>query len=83
MANIVSVAGVVQQEMLHLSLAGNILRALGGEFKLYDPSHVPVFDDDSKLLYDGVDLHLEQAGKHLIGTFVRVCHSLLCLLFLR
>ena len=58
--------------MLHLSLAGNILRALGGEFKLYDIEHMPVYNDQSTLLYDQVELSMERAAKHLLGTFVKV-----------
>lgn len=59
--------------MLHLSLSGNILRALGGEYRLYDETHMPVYDDDAHILYDEVQLNLEPAEKHLLGTFVKVC----------
>ena len=58
--------------MLHLSLAGNILRALGGEYRLYDKEHLPVYDDDAHILYDAIELNLEPAQKHLLGTFVKV-----------
>jgi hypothetical protein len=35
--------GVVAEEMLHLSLAGNILLAVGGQPRLYDPLVVPSY----------------------------------------
>ena len=69
---ILASTGVVQQEMLHLSLAGNILRALGGSYKLYDRKHMPVYNDESVLLYDQIEVRLEPAEKHLLGTFVKV-----------
>ena len=55
-----------------MSLSGNILRALGGSYKLYDPKHMPVYNKDSVLLYDQIQVRLEPAEKHLLGTFVKV-----------
>ena len=35
--------GVVAEEMLYLSLAGNILRAVGGKLRLYDLNYIRLF----------------------------------------
>ena len=66
------VTGVVEQEMLHLTLAGNILRALGAEQKLYDKKFIPVYDGNNRLLYDQINLNLEAAEKPLLETFIKV-----------
>lgn len=63
--------GIVQQEMLHLSLVGNIARALDYEFKIYNKDAMAVFDGSCEMLYDKVQLNLEPAKKHLLGTFVK------------
>ncbi len=68
-------SGIVEQEMLHLSLCGNIVRALGGFQPLYDEEFVPKYDDETKLLYDEISLDLEPAEKSLLDTFIKVCVS--------
>ena len=73
-------AGVVEQEMLHLSLAGDILRALDGCNLVYDESFMPKYTDKSCILYDQVVLSLEPAKKSLLETFVKVRFSRACTL---
>lgn len=63
--------------MLHLSLAGNILRALNGSQKLYDKDFVPVYDKNTYLLFDEIKLRLSPLKKPLIETFIKVCPGLL------
>ncbi|PIL22475.1 hypothetical protein GSI_15163 [Ganoderma sinense ZZ0214-1] len=55
-ANILAVA---EQEMLHLALAGNMLRALDGKQLLYDESFMPKYP--SQILYDKIDMELRPA----------------------
>lgn len=68
-------AGVVEQEMLHLTLAGNILRALTGTQKLYEKAFVPVYNDETFLLYDEVKLELRCLKKPLLESFIKACPS--------
>ncbi|THG99020.1 hypothetical protein EW026_g3264 [Hermanssonia centrifuga] len=67
-----AILGIVEQEMLHLSLCGNIVRALGGFQPLYDEEFVPKYDDETKLLYDEISLDLEPAEKSLLDTFIKI-----------
>jgi len=67
-----AILGVVQQEMLHLSLAGNLMRALKGDVYLYDEAFMPKYNEQTKLLYDRIDLNLEPAKKPLLETFVKI-----------
>lgn len=65
---------VAEQEMLHLSLAGNMLRALNGTQKLYEHSFMPVYP--SKILYDKVDMKLQPANKENLDCFLKASHHL-------
>ena len=57
--------------MLHLSLAGNILRALDGSQKLYDKTFMPIYDKNTFLLFDEIKLRLSPLEKPLIETFIK------------
>jgi len=61
-------------EMLHLALSGNILTAIGGSPKLYDPGNPSLIPQyPNKLFYqDKVDLSLRAATKPNTDTFVQV-----------
>ncbi|RUS28320.1 ferritin-like-domain-containing protein [Jimgerdemannia flammicorona] len=68
---------VVSQEMLHLSLAGNVLLAIGGQPKLYDRDSIPRFPE--LLLYrespeeSPLALNLRPATKnHIRNTFMKI-----------
>lgn len=64
------VLGVVAEEMLHLSLAGNILRAIGGTPKVYDivPKYpAPMLGHSPKL-----ELNLRALGAKQLETFLAV-----------
>lgn len=63
---------IVQQEMLHLCLAGNILLAVGGHPKLYDKAVIPRYPQ--KLQHRKVDLGLDLAPATIenIDTFIEV-----------
>lgn len=64
------VSGVVAEEMLHLSLAGNILRAIGGTPKVYDivPKYpAPMLGHSPKL-----ELNLRGLNAKQLETFLAV-----------
>jgi len=66
-------AGVVTEEMLHLSLAGNILKAIGGEPKLYDPDVIPVYPGRMLHRVPKLTLWLREMTKKNLDTFIAVC----------
>nr|VWO96715.1 Uncharacterized protein [Ganoderma boninense] len=66
-ANILAVA---EQEMLHLALAGNMLRALDGKQLLYDESFMPKYP--SHILYDKIDMELRPADKKNLDCFLKI-----------
>ena len=64
------IAGIFLQEMLHLTLTGNILSALGGSMDLYHADVIPKFP--GKILYDKVDMVLDRANKKCLERFKKV-----------
>jgi hypothetical protein len=71
-----AIRGVIAEEMLHLSLAGNILRAIGGIPKVYDivPKYpAPMLGHSPKL-----DLNLRRLNAKQLETFLAVCNVLRC-----
>ncbi|KAI1793394.1 ferritin-like-domain-containing protein [Ganoderma leucocontextum] len=66
-ANILAVA---EQEMLHLALAGNMLRALGGTQLLYNKSFMPEYP--SQILFDKIDMELRPADKKNLECFLKI-----------
>lgn len=73
------IAGIVQQEMLHLALTGNLLSSLGGSLNLYDYKNIPRYPDD--ILISKVRMDLTGANKRNLERFLRVRIFLLGLLF--
>jgi hypothetical protein len=65
--------GVVAEEMLHLSLAGNILRAVGGQPKLYDVEYIPCYPMLMPGRVPKLWLELRRANKKNLQTFIDVC----------
>ena len=65
-----NIAGIFLQEMLHLTLTGNILSALGGSMDLYHPDVIPKFP--GKVLYEEVDVILDRANKKCLERFQKV-----------
>jgi hypothetical protein len=59
--------------MLHLSLAGNVLRAVGGMPKLYDPNIVPQYPLQMPGRIPPLELNLREMSKANLQTFVDVC----------
>lgn len=59
--------------MLHLSLAGNILLAVGGTPKLYQTSTFPVYPMPMPGRIPELILHLRNMTKANMETFVQVC----------
>jgi hypothetical protein len=64
-----AIRGVVNQEMLHLALTGNILSALDSPQELYEKSIIPQFP--SELKYEDVTFHLECANKAALEVFLK------------
>ena len=62
-------AAVAEQEMLHLALAGNMLRALGGTQLLYDKKFMPEYP--SQILFDKIDMELRPADKKILECFLK------------
>lgn len=59
--------------MLHLSLAGNTLRAVGGTPKLYDPNIIPSYPMLMPGRIPDLVLHLRKMTKENLQTFIDVC----------
>ncbi|KZP10282.1 hypothetical protein FIBSPDRAFT_963272 [Athelia psychrophila] len=66
-----AILGIVRQEMLHLGLAGNILRAIGGKPLIYGPGITPHYPVDL-FYHQTVKMDLKSATKDHIGVFVAV-----------
>jgi hypothetical protein len=64
--------GVVAEEMLHLSLAGNVLRAVGGNPKLYDVNYIPSYPMLMPGRVPKLWLQLRKANKANLQTFIDV-----------
>ena len=58
--------------MLHLSLAGNVLRAVGGKPKLYDVNYIPSYPMLMPGRVPKLWLQLRQANKANLQTFIDV-----------
>ncbi|CAE6476664.1 unnamed protein product [Rhizoctonia solani] len=63
-------AGVLEEEMLHLALVGNILCATGGKPKLYGPNHTPIYPRE--IFYTPTKLHLWPPTTNAIKKFVEL-----------
>ena len=70
------IRGVMMEEMLHMTLAGNVLSALGGHVRLCGRA-IPVYP--LQLAFDGrqhrdrlVDIHLERFSAHAVQTFMGI-----------
>ena len=64
--------GVVAEEMLHVTLAGNILRAVGGKPKLYDINYMPHYPMLMPGRVPKLWLTLRRASKRNLQTFIDV-----------
>ncbi|KAF8208005.1 ferritin-like-domain-containing protein [Mycena galopus ATCC 62051] len=64
------IISVAEQEMLHLALAGNMLRSLDGVQTLYDRDFMPTYP--SQILFDKVDMKLQPANKENLDCFLRI-----------
>ena len=58
--------------MLHLTLAGNILRAIGGDPKLYDAKTIPCYPMLMPGRVPKLWLELRRASKRNLQTFIDV-----------
>jgi len=69
---IAAIRSVVSEEMLHLSLAGNILLAVGGTPKLYDVDYIPSYPMLMPGRVPKLWLQLRKANKANLQTFLDV-----------
>lgn len=63
---------VVVEEMLHLSLASNLLVSVGGRPKLYDPSIVPVYPGPLPHHKAGLTVNLEKCDASALSVFLQI-----------
>jgi len=64
------VSSVVVEEMLHLTLAGNILRAIGGTPKIYDQNVIPKYPSTMPGRIPALDLNLRVMTPENVQTFI-------------
>ncbi|RUS35542.1 ferritin-like-domain-containing protein [Jimgerdemannia flammicorona] len=64
------IKGVVSEEMLHLSLAGNVLLAVGGQPKLYDENVIPTFPGTLPYRVPPLPLNLRAATEKQLEAFI-------------
>jgi hypothetical protein len=65
-----AVRGVVLEEMLHLSLAGNTLLAVGGTPKLYDPKIISAYPTPMPGRTPELILHLRKMTNENLQTYI-------------
>lgn len=63
---------VVAEEMLHLSLAGNILKSIDGLPKLYGPKIIPSYPSNLRYRIPDLPLLLRAMTKKNLKTFIEV-----------
>ncbi|KIJ65359.1 hypothetical protein HYDPIDRAFT_88696 [Hydnomerulius pinastri MD-312] len=61
---------VVLQEMLHLSLSGNLLTSVHEGPGLYSPQFIPTFGEGATILYSKIPLRLEPCEKSNLQCFL-------------
>ncbi|KAJ3568663.1 hypothetical protein NP233_g5565 [Leucocoprinus birnbaumii] len=62
--------GILQQEMLHTALVGNLISSLGGSVVMYDPRIIPMFP--ATLLCSKIPMHLEALNTGSLGRFMEI-----------
>ncbi|CAE6525791.1 unnamed protein product [Rhizoctonia solani] len=65
-----TILGIVKEEMLHLTIVGNCLTALGGRPQLYGEAFAPTYP--SRILYEGVLMTLAPARQTQIENFMEL-----------
>ena len=64
---------IVVEEMLHMTLACNILNAIGGHPVIADPSQIPTYPGRPMGVAGGVEVHLRRFSKALVeDTFMKI-----------
>lgn len=66
----VALLGIAMQEMLHLALAGNVLRATGEIPKIYDKDFVPTYP--STILKTKIEMNLRPGDKENLSCFLKI-----------
>lgn len=63
---------VLVEEMLHLTLAGNVLNAVGGTARLLDPQYVPEYPTQLPMSASKFWIHLDYFSQDQIDTFIAI-----------
>ncbi|KAF8630503.1 hypothetical protein AX15_002874 [Amanita polypyramis BW_CC] len=66
----VAILGIAIQEMLHLCLAGNILRSIDENPRLYDKSFIPTYPNT--ILKTKIEMNLRRADKRSLQAFLLI-----------
>jgi ferritin-like protein len=68
------IRGIVNQEMLHMALACNILNAIGGAPRIADPSFIPTYPGRLPMGVEAsVEIHLKRYSRDLVEqTFMSI-----------
>ncbi|KAF8637314.1 hypothetical protein AX16_010842 [Volvariella volvacea WC 439] len=67
-----AIRGIVAEEMLHLSLAGNMLRATGGNPVLYSAKKIPTYPSNMLGHVPKLVLNLRKLDKQNLNTFLQI-----------
>jgi hypothetical protein len=65
--------------MLHLTLAGNVLRAVGGKFKVYDPDFIPKYPMNMPGRIPLLKFHLRSLTEEQLKVFTEVSSPFLAM----
>lgn len=66
------VRSVMMEEMLHFTLVGNILNAVGGEIKINNKDYVPVYPTTLPHSDGAFDVSLRKFDRTAISTFLKI-----------
>lgn len=69
-----AVQSVVLEEMLHMSLAANLLIAVGGEPEVAHPEFVPKYPSKLPMSADSQEIHLQYFSKEALKTYLHIEH---------
>ncbi len=66
------IRSVLMEEMLHMTLAGNVLNAIGGKVNLLDPELIPSYPTALPHSDQSFIVHLQKFSESTIKTFMRI-----------
>lgn len=63
---------VLMEEMLHMVLVGNLLRAVGGESRANDPAYIPTYPSPLPHFAHPFELNLRKFGTRALDLFIEI-----------